>query len=199
QWKVALRQGGWWTVDARKRQISPTVPSVTYEPPEFLGNSSDYPLYCYPYPSLSLHDGRGANLPWLQELPDPLTTGMWGTWIEVNPSTASSMGIHQGDRVRVTSEYGAIEASAVFFPGLHPELIAIPMGQGHRAYGRYAKGRGVNPLTLLGPSFDSRSGSLATGGTRVRVERVKGGTQLPMLDQSVQDPASPRIQLTGGL
>jgi hypothetical protein len=54
-------------------------------------------------------------------------------------------------------------------------------------------------MALLGPNFDHRSGSLATGGTRIRVERIKGGTQLPMLDQSVENPVSHRIQLTGGL
>jgi hypothetical protein len=52
---------------------------------------------------------------------------------------------------------------------------------------------------LLGPHFDLRSGALASGGTRVRVERVKGKAQLPMLDQSGRNPAAPGIQLKGGL
>ena len=85
------------------------------------------------------------------------------------------------------------------FPGLHPDMIAVPIGQGHRAYGRYAKGRGVNPMVLLGPSFDPQSGSLATGGTRVRVERLKGGSRLPMLEQSRKNPLIGRLQETGGL
>ncbi|HSF09413.1 MAG TPA: molybdopterin-dependent oxidoreductase [Nitrospirales bacterium] len=199
RWREALQEGGLWPSNIPMRQMNPVSPSVTYEPPQFLGNSSDYPLYCYPYPSLGLHDGRGANRPWLQELPDPLTTGMWGSWIELNPTTAQALGIHSGDRVRVTSDYGSIESSAMVFPGLHPDIIAVPMGQGHRAYGRYAKGRGVNPMALLGPSFDGQSGSLATGGTRVRVERIKGGSRLPMLEQSGKNPLFGRIQETGGL
>ncbi len=199
RWRETLQEGGLWPSNIPMRQMNPVIPSVTYEPPQFLGNSSDYPLYCYPYPSLGLHDGRGANRPWLQELPDPLTTGMWGSWIELNPTTAQGLGIHSGDRVRVTSDYGSIEASAMMFPGLHPDMIAVPMGQGHRAYGRYAKGRGVNPLVLLGPSFDGQSGSLATGGTRVRVERIKGGSQLPMLEQSEKNPVFGRMQEMGGL
>jgi anaerobic selenocysteine-containing dehydrogenase len=199
RWNQALQQGGWWPPQVQTRELTPDTSFVTYEAPQLLGNSSDFPFYCYPYPSLALHDGRGANLPWLQELPDPLTTGMWGTWIEINPSSARRLGIHQGDLIRVASDYGSIEAPAVYFPGLHPELVAIPIGQGHQAYGRYAKGRGANPLVLLGPNFDARSGSLATGGTRIRVERIKGRSQLPMLDQSGRNPALPRIQLTGGL
>lgn len=199
RWRKTLQEGGLWPSNISKHQISPAIPSVTYEPPQFLGNFSDYPLYCYPYPSLGLHDGRGANRPWLQELPDPLTTGMWGSWIELNPGTARAMGINSGDRVRVTSDYGSIEASVMLFPGLHPDMIAVPMGQGHRAYGRYARGRGVNPMVLLGPGFDGQSGSLATGGTRVRVERIQGGSELPMLDQSGQNLVSERIQEKGGL
>ncbi|MGE0472078.1 MAG: molybdopterin-dependent oxidoreductase [Nitrospirales bacterium] len=198
RWKEALRQGGRWSMETHPRQISVTAPSKEYEPPEFLGNSTEYPFYCYPYPSLSLHDGRGANLPWLQELPNPLTTGMWGSWIEINPATAQALGIHAGDLVRVTSDYGTIEAHAIFFPGLHPELLAIPIGQGHQAYGRYAKGRGINPLTLLGPTFDRHSGTLASGATRVRIERVKGQSQLVMLDPK-NHPISHHIQETGGL
>ncbi|WNM62576.1 molybdopterin-containing oxidoreductase family protein [Candidatus Nitrospira neomarina] len=199
RWRETLQKGGLWPSNIPMRQMNPVLPSVTYEPPQFLGNSSDYPLYCYPYPSLGLHDGRGANRPWLQELPDPLTTGMWGSWIELNPTTAQALGIHPGDRVRVTSDYGSIEASVMVFPGLHPDMIAVPMGQGHRAYGRYAQGRGMNPMVLLGPSFDQQSGSLATGGTRVRVERIKGGSRLPMLEQSGKNPVFGRIQETGGL
>ncbi|MCA9421948.1 MAG: molybdopterin-dependent oxidoreductase [Nitrospira sp.] len=199
RWRNALQQGGWWPVDVPRQQISPDMPSITYELPEFLGNISDFPFYCYPYPSLGLSDGRGANRPWLQELPDPLTTGMWGTWIELNPTTAKALGINPGDQVRVTSEYGSIEASALLFPGLHPDMIAIPLGQGHRAYGRYARGRGVNPMMLLGPKFDRQSGSLATGGTRVRVERLKGGSKLVMLDQSKQHPVLQRMQEKGGV
>jgi len=48
---------------------------------------------------LSLHhlyDGRGANLPWLQEMPDPISTAMWRNWIEVNPKTAAGLGLAEG-------------------------------------------------------------------------------------------------------
>ena len=40
-------------------------------------------------PSAALHDGRGANRPWLQELPDPVSKITWGTWVEMHPETAA--------------------------------------------------------------------------------------------------------------
>ncbi len=35
--------------------------------------------------------------------------------------------------------------------GVHPEAIAVPIGQGHTSYGRYARGRGANPWPALPP------------------------------------------------
>ena len=46
------------------------------------------------------------------------------------------------------------------------------MGQGHKAYGRYAKGLGENPLQILDATTDSKTGELAMYSTRVSVKRV---------------------------
>ena len=35
-----------------------------------------------------LYDGRGANKPWLQELPDPVTKIVWQTVVEMHAETA---------------------------------------------------------------------------------------------------------------
>ena len=37
-----------------------------------------------PTPSQAFFDGSLAHLPWLQELPDPLTSAMWSSWVEIN-------------------------------------------------------------------------------------------------------------------
>src|SRR5579884_90608 len=164
-WIERLQQGGWWgaqgkPISVSKRELPPSVASARFE-----GDEKTFPFYFYPFPSMNLHYGQGANRPWLQELPDTATTAVWGSWVEINTKTAARMGIHTGDVVRVISPFGQIEAPAVIYPGLRPDLISVPIGQGHTAYGRYAKGRGVNPLSILAPLFDERSGSLAAGGT----------------------------------
>jgi anaerobic selenocysteine-containing dehydrogenase len=124
----------------------------------------------YPYPSIAISDGRGANLPWLQETPDPMTTASWGTWVELHPETARSLGVGDNDIVRVSSKFGSLEAPVVVYPGLRPDVVAIPVGQGHTDYGRFAQRRGSNPLALLAPVTDPDTGALAWGATRVRVE-----------------------------
>jgi molybdopterin-containing oxidoreductase family iron-sulfur binding subunit len=51
--------------------------------------------------------------------------------------------------VEVTSAHGSIEVPAYLYPGLQKDVVAVPMGQGHTAFGRYAEGRGANVLSLL--------------------------------------------------
>jgi anaerobic selenocysteine-containing dehydrogenase len=190
-WVHTLQRGGRWEEEADPLQPrSPSFALPGYEPPRFTGEAAEFPLFFYPYPSLALHDGRGANRPWLQELPDPLTTAVWGSWVELNPDTARRHGFEPGDIVRVTSPLGSVEAPLIYVPGLHPSLLCMPRGQGHWAYGRYATGRGVNPLVLLAPTLDPLSGSLATASTRVRVERIRRGRQLVMLDDLGQQPSA---------
>jgi anaerobic selenocysteine-containing dehydrogenase len=137
--------------------------------PRFSGESEDYPFILHPYLSTSMYDGRGANLPWMQELPDPMTSIVYGTWVEMNPTTANAMGLADGDLVRVTSEKGSIEAPVVLFPAIMPDVVAMPIGQGHDALGRYARNRGANPIEILAPETESASGNLATSATRVAV------------------------------
>jgi anaerobic selenocysteine-containing dehydrogenase len=158
-----------------------------------MGDEQLYPLHLYPYPSMTMGHS-GAHLPWLQELPDTLTTAMWGTWVEINPATAARYGIAQGDIVRIESSRGSIEAPAMLFPGIRPDVVAMPVGQGHTSYGRYATGRGVNPLQLAVPAFDHESGAFATGATRVQIEGTGRRGRLVLLQQPAVD-ASELIQV----
>ena len=80
------------------------------------------------------------------------------------------MGVSDDDIVRVISPYGILEAPVVVFPGLRPEVVAIPIGQGHTDYGRFAEKRGANPVALLAPATDPETGGFAWGATRVRLE-----------------------------
>ena len=135
------------------------------------GPPEQFPFEFQPYLSLQYHDGRGANLPWMQELPDPASSAMWDLPVEIDPKTAAKLNIANGDRVRVTSPKGSIEAFAYVHPAALPGVISMAIGQGHTHYGRYASGRGANPLSILSRTFEEATGVLVTGGTRVRLER----------------------------
>ena len=131
-----------------------------------------FPLRLIPSVSASQRDGRHANLSWLQESPDPLTTVVWDSWVEIHPKTAAKLGIVEGDIVEVTSKSGSVQSQAYLFPGLHPDAISMPLGYGHEAMGRYARGTGVNVFKILDPVYDKETGELAINETNVRISKT---------------------------
>ena len=133
---------------------------------------AQYPLHLIPGVTASLRDGRHTNQPWLQESPDPLTTIVWDSWVEMHPKKATELGIVEGDIVEVTSKTGSVKAQVYLFPGIHPEAISIPVGRGHDAMGRYAKGYGVNPFQIMDAVFDATTGELAMHETRVNIKKT---------------------------
>jgi anaerobic selenocysteine-containing dehydrogenase len=148
--------------------LSPAV----WQPPALAGDAAEFPFHFLPYPSQAFVDGSLAHLPWLQELPDPLTTAMWSSWVELNASAAQRLGIGDGDIVEVRSAHGTLQAPVVISPGLGPDTLAMPVGQGHEQFTRYASGRGSNPLPILAPSVEPVTGQLAWAATRVAVRKV---------------------------
>ncbi len=180
-WKDAQTRGGWWgQLPPRASQATGTAANsssakpVRFAEPQFDGAANDYPFHFLPYASQQFLDGSLAHLPWLQELPDVLTTAMWTSWIEINPQSAAKLGIRFGDLVEVTSSQGKVQSPAVLSPGIAPDVIAMPVGQGHENFTRYASGRGANPISILAPVVESETGSLAWAATRVRIAKVSG-------------------------
>jgi len=152
-WDDALQHGGLYTdvpaqavrlgLDAiRAPALAGDKPVLGWQP------SPDQPLLLV-CPSIALHDGRGANKPWLQELPDPVSKITWHGWVEVHPETAAKWQVANGDVLLLRSPHGALRAPVWITPGVRPDVLAIPTGQGHKAYGRYAKDRSFNAFELL--------------------------------------------------
>ena len=159
-------------VAGTKQILSGRVGAAGLSLPSPAAIDAQYPLQLIPSVNASLRDGRHTNQPWLQESPDPLTTIVWDSWVEIHPKKAAELGIEEGDIVEVTGKNGSIKAQAYLFPGIHPDAISIPLGRGHEALGRYAKGYGVNPFQILDTVFDQETGELALHETRVKVSKT---------------------------
>jgi anaerobic selenocysteine-containing dehydrogenase len=185
-WALWRQYGGWWSEKEILREPDPTQiiqSPLPVSEPQFAGDAGDYPFHLYPFPSVSLSDGRGANQPWLQETPDPMTTVQWGTWVELNPETARELGVEDNDIVQVESPHGVLEVPVVVYPGIRPDVVAIPLGQGHQDYGRFSRpSSSSNPLVLVAPATDPDSGALAWGATRVRLTPTGRKMQLARLE-----------------
>jgi molybdopterin-containing oxidoreductase family iron-sulfur binding subunit len=110
-------------------------------------------------PSLRFFDGRGANRPWLCEVPDPLTKVAWQSPVSIHPQTLRQHGLKQGDVVELKSPWGTMEAPAYETEGVRPGVLIMSLGQGHEMFGRYAEGMGANPGKLLPPETEPVTGS----------------------------------------
>ena len=134
--------------------------------------------FLHVYPSPILGDGRGANKPWLQELPDPVTKTLWQTVIELHPETALKLSIEQGDHATVETAQGSLTAPVYLYIGIRPDTIGIATGRGHTAYGRYAKDCGFNPMLLLPTVEDARSGAVTLVSTKAGLKKATGNSRL---------------------
>ncbi len=183
-WKSAQQLGGVMppaNVSLPAPQTTRGGSPLSYSEPQFDGDAGQFPFHFLPFQSQAFLDGSLAHLPWLQELPDVLTTAMWSSWVELNPQTAARLGIAAGDTIEVSSNHGNLQSPAVISPGIAPNIIAMPMGQGHETFTRFASGRGANPISILAPMTEPETGSLAWAATRVRVAKVQSPSKSKLI------------------
>jgi anaerobic selenocysteine-containing dehydrogenase len=196
-WKKA-QEDGWWSpregkVTTGKAHSAVQTPAphatVAMTEPQFDGSPEGYPFSFLPFASTMLYDGSLAHLPWMQEAPDPLSTAMWGSWVEINPRTADRLGIRQGDMIQVESQHGKLQAPALLSLGIAPDVVAMPVGQGHENFGRYASHRGANPVAILAPTVEPETGALAWAATRVKLSKVGEGRLILFAGGLRENPA----------
>ena len=166
-WQSALQKGV-VSIDAGDGSISPSSVDVSVDAYE---KDSTKPFNLIPAARLGMWDGRHANIPWLQEAADVISKAVWGSWVELHPLTANRLGVKTGDFVKIESDHGSIEAPLYAHRGVHPDAVVVPMGQGHKELGQFAKGVGVNPLAILANAKDATTGELALSATRVNVSK----------------------------
>ena len=166
-WADARRRGGVW--EPAPAAAAALDPAVLEAPLDLEPDRAGRPFALVAYPSLHLYDGRGANRAWLQEVPDPLLKTAWSSGAELAPETARALGAEDGQLLHVESDHGAVDATLVINPQLRPGVVAIPLGQGHTDYGRYATGCGVNAARLLDPRPAAVGGGVRWLGARVDV------------------------------
>jgi anaerobic selenocysteine-containing dehydrogenase len=143
-----------------------------FEKPRLIGDEKEFPFHLLSYVPMTAAEGRGANQPFLQEIYGSQLKERWDSWVEINPETALAMGIGDGDMVWVESKAGKARVKARHFPGAQAQCVHIPYGQGHKAYGRWAKGRGVNPVELLLRNYDHLGGFVSYYSARVKVYKA---------------------------
>jgi anaerobic selenocysteine-containing dehydrogenase/Fe-S-cluster-containing dehydrogenase component len=194
-WTGALLRGGLFQPpSSRSVRLNPAALGRQFIAPAFVGGPDALTLV--PYASPVFYDGRTANRPWLQELPDALTEFVWDSWLDIHPDDARRLAVKAGDLLQVESPHGRMELPAHLSRGVRPGTVAVPLGQGHTTFGRYAEGRGANPIPLLSPEPEAFSAGLPWIATRVRVTPT--GRRHPLVTTTGSDRSHDRhiIQTT---
>jgi len=132
----------------------------------------DYPFHLRIFQPLIFAGSIHANQPFLQDISSFYTKLKWSAWVEINPKTAEKLGIKEGDWVWVESPSEKLKFKARVTPGAMPEVVNVPMGFGHKALGRWAKGIGENPGRLLTPQAEPFTGEFMMHKTRVKVYKA---------------------------
>jgi len=142
-------------VQTRAPSLDPAAIGVLKKAIALVPLSEKEGLHFLAVPSLRMYDGRGANKSWLNEIPDPVTQIAWETMLMIHPSTLEEYGFGHGDLLSIEAGNRSIQAPVYSYEGVTPGLMVMQMGQGHKAYGRYAAGFGTSPIPLF-------SGDLST-------------------------------------
>ena len=192
---AALQRGG-------SLQPAPATPvslsggsNLSFEPARLAGDGD---LALLVYPSQNLFDGRSARIAMLQEIPNPVTKLVWGSYLELHPTTAERLGLELGDVVRVSTEAGSVELPCFPHEALREDVVAIEVGQGHIPVEPGApepdmlqrkKQLGVNALTLLSGAVDSASGGLAWLSAKAKLEKTGEKALLPQTQPTFDQEA----------
>ncbi|GAB3872571.1 TAT-variant-translocated molybdopterin oxidoreductase [Hymenobacter segetis] len=93
-------------------------------------------------------DGCGANNPFLQELPDPISKATWGNYVAVPRAMAVANKWEQGDVVKVTANGHSIELPVLIQPGQTNGTVSIALGYGRTMAGKAGDKVGENAAPL---------------------------------------------------
>ena len=158
-WIDTLKKGGVFS----SAQVAAKPAFALAALPSYTAAAGDTVLF--PHPRLGA--GAAANRSWLQEIPDPITTFSWGSWVEINPKTAESLKLTKPNGVSVVIDGTTLNMGWFGSPGIKEGTFAVVMGNGHTNTGRYAK-YGANPVSALKLGFDA-SGALVYPATKASI------------------------------
>lgn len=180
-WKESLEKGG--LLDLPATDSGAVYKGIPANMPQILGDFKIFTdkgaegskFVLYPFASVKGFDGRAANRPWMQELPDPVTQIVWDSWAEIHPEHAKELGIEKGDLLTIRNFYGEINLPAYPTKNVAKGVVAVPVGQGHTEYGRYAKtsAESGNVFGMLPARVLSDKQGVAIYSAKVTVSRAR--------------------------
>jgi MoCo/4Fe-4S cofactor protein with predicted Tat translocation signal len=151
---VAAQPAGSYTFGRDLNAVAQTI----------LGHSADLAgdkTELHIYQSVAMRDGKRANNPWLQELPDPVSKVTWDNYAAMSPSDMKKKGLVDGDVVKIDANGYSVALPVLSQPGQAQGTISVAVGYGRTVVGPVGINVGKNAF----PFYSFRNGTFQTTAT----------------------------------
>lgn len=188
-WDGLVARGGWWDpvydfgergrvlrTPGRRLDFAPLVRDL---PPGVGGvvavaavpaGTTGLPLRLHLYPLLAAFGDSQGPLPWVQDVLGHEMGQAWTAWVELAPPDAATLGITDGELVRVESAAGSLVARAKVWAGVRPGVLAMPVGPGGAPGGTCGRALAAQAGALA--AIRTGGGESVEGDVFVRVRRA---------------------------
>ncbi len=128
------------------------LPQFQLVPPA--GDEKEYPLLLLTYRMLALANENLANPPFMTKTLWAFVLKNNDQFVDINPATAKSMGMLEGDQAVLKTPQGELPVRVHFSSAARPGVVYIAQGLGHKAYDEYIRDKGVNANNVIEVQLD---------------------------------------------
>jgi len=153
-WKELLQKGS-VTLAARtagvysfSRELNSVVQTIIAES-NSLAKGGENAIELHIYQNVAIGDGKTANNPWLQELPDPVSKVTWDNYAAINPKFAEKLGIAELDLVEIKTDKYSVTLPVLLQPGQANGTVSVALGYGRVKAGKAGSEVGKNAYPFL--------------------------------------------------
>jgi len=146
------------------------LPHFSLVPPR--GSDKDYPLLLVTYQMSALADRDLANPPFMTKTVFDFILRQNDQFVEINPSTASELGMAEGDSAVLKTPQGEVPVRVHLYAGARPKVVYLAQGLGHKAYDEYIKDKGVNANGVVEVQLDRVTGLGTVWAARAHLRRA---------------------------
>ena len=153
-WKELLQKGSVSTTArtggayASAGNVAAAVSAIVAES-NALAKGGDNAVELQLYESTGIGNGKFANNPWLQELPDPVSKVTWDNYAAIGPKYAEKLGISEFDLVTVKTDKYEVTLPVLIQPGQASGTVSVAIGYGRTMAGKAAVEVGKNAYPFL--------------------------------------------------
>jgi len=158
-WVKTLQAGFFETLPESNTGLSDTR---EFKPPGVEINPPVSDLVLTLHTTVALSDGRYANNPWLQELPDPVSKVCWDNYLAVSPADAGEKGLQDEMVVKLDG----VALPVIVQPGQAKGTVSLALGYGRKKAGKVGDGVGINGFRWV----SERGGHRSYQNDRVKME-----------------------------